>query len=994
MKKHIRGLLSVAAAAALVFAASSAVYAEDGSAEDSRDEPLSRSIVENNSKGAGYSSVIYDSGNGLPTSEANAVMQSSDGFVWIGSYCGLIRYDGNEFYRYDSSLGISSVVSLFEDSKERIWIGTNDSGVAYYYKGSFKLYDQIEGLKSSAIHSISEDAYGNIIIATTLGLAYVNDKDELHIIDDPLVNTQSIEELERDGDGIIYGITNNNSYFTLDNMNITSYYSGEDLGIGKISCICPDSSKKNCIFMGSLDNSIAHVDMSQNGGSVTVTDVSPLKHINKIEYIDGNLWICGDNGIGYLSSDGKFIMLEGIPMTNSIDDIMRDYEGNLWFASSRQGIMKICRSEFTDLNVASGLPEMVVNTTCVHNGDLYIGTDSGLYVMDARTYQQKTNELSEMLKGVRIRCAKEDSKGNMWLSTYGKTGLVCLEKDGGIVSYNSDNGLDCQKIRISEEISDGRIAVSTDKGIYFLKDKQVVGHITSANGLSAADILTICEGGSGEIYFGSDGDGLYVYKNNSLTRLSKKDGLRSEVILRIKKDGSDGTIWMITSNSIAYMSDGGIVSVRNFPYSNNFDIFFDGQGGVWILSSNGIYITTTEQLKNDNNIAYLFYDTSCGLPSVATANSRSCLTVGGELYIAGVSGVSYININDVRSDNDKIMLSVPFIGIDDKLVAVKNGQYLNIPSSCKRLTIYGYALTFSLKNPRLSYDLIGFDDVPVEKMRTEMQPVSYTNLRGGIYRYELSIMNTLTGNKEQTVFITINKELAFYEQVWFKITVVIAAGIVMFLIFEFIRRKREATLIKEQEKKQILIDEMTKAFAKCVDMKDNYTNGHSFRVAEYSKLLAEKLGKDEKEIKQIYNVALLHDIGKISIPDNVLNKPGRPTDEEYATLKTHTSNGYDVLKEINIAPELANGAGYHHERLDGKGYPNGLKGDEIPEVAQIIAVADTFDAMYSTRPYRKQMDVKDVIAELKRVSGTQLNEKIVNYLVELINEGRIGERKL
>ena len=135
---------------------------------------------------------------------------------------------------------------------------------------------------------------------------------------------------------------------------------------------------------------------------------------------------------------------------------------------------------------------------------------------------------------------------------------------------------------------------------------------------------------------------------------------------------------------------------------------------------------------------------------------------------------------------------------------------------------------------------------------------------------------------------------------------------------------------------------------------------------------------------------MFHDVGKITIPIDIINKPGKLTDDEYSIIKAHTTNGYDILKEIESMPELALGARYHHERIDGKGYPNGKKGDEIPIIAQIIAVADTFDAMNSTRSYRKKMDMKEIVTELKRISGTQLNAHIVDILIELIESGEIS----
>lgn len=156
-------------------------------------------------------------------------------------------------------------------------------------------------------------------------------------------------------------------------------------------------------------------------------------------------------------------------------------------------------------------------------------------------------------------------------------------------------------------------------------------------------------------------------------------------------------------------------------------------------------------------------------------------------------------------------------------------------------------------------------------------------------------------------------------------------------------------------------------------------------------MIAAKLGYNDKVLENIYHIALLHDIGKVVIPEDILNKPGKLTDGEYETIKQHAQYGYDILKEIDCLPNLALGAGYHHERLDGKGYPSGKQEKEIPQVARIIAVADTFDAMHSTRPYRECMPMEDIIAELKRVSGTQLDVHIVDVLLELIQEGALDD---
>lgn len=940
----------------------------------------------------GYTSVLYDNTNGLPTSEANAIWQTKNGFIWIGSYSGLIRYDGSSFELYDASSGISSVVSLFEDSRERLWIGTNDNGVAFYDKGKFTFYGKVEGLKSSSIKAIAEDNDGNILIATTLGMAYVDTEDKLHILDDPQLNNEYICELNKGADGVIYGETISGAVFSIENMRVTAFYSGVDIGIGVISCITPDLENNGYVYLGTEKSEIIYANMRGGMSERKSISVAPHVNVNYIERVRDKLWVCTNSGIGYINDKNEYYPLDDIPLNNSVCDMLADHEGNLWFTSSRQGVMKIVPCRFTDINKAASLDTFVANTTCIYGGDLYIGTDTGLHIIDSG-YNEKTNALTEMIGSARIRCIKDDSKGNLWICTYSPLGLVCRKNDGTITTYNEDTGFKSNRVRTITELSDGTILVSTSGGLHFLRDGEMVDALGSSAGLSNTEILTMCEGDGGVLYLGSDGDGLYKLDGKNVTRMGLEDGLGSEVILRIKKDAKTGIYWIITSNSIAYMKDDKIATIKNFPYSNNFDIFFDANGGAWILSSNGIYMTGAEQLMKDERPEYILFDTSCGLPSIPTANARSCISEDGTLYIAGTTGVSSVNINNAETDDSDVILTVPFVSADDDLIMPREDGSFVIPSNAKRITIYGYAITYSLNNPIISCRLEGFDDEPQEIMKKNMQPVTYTNLGGGEYAFSLSTINTLTGEADNTIEVRIEKVRALYEHwlFWLAAAIIVIGGILVGV--RLYLNKKTAELEAREKRKQEFIDEMIEAFAMCIDLKDTYTNGHSFRVAEYSKLLAEKLGYSEEEVKEIHNIALLHDIGKLGIPDEVLNKPGRPTDEEYAILKTHPAKGEEILKKISISPDLAIGAGYHHERLDGRGYPNGLKADEIPYVAQIIAVADTFDAMYSTRPYRKQMDINDVRDEMRRVSGTQLNGEIVEKMAELIDEGAIDKVK-
>lgn len=196
-------------------------------------------------------------------------------------------------------------------------------------------------------------------------------------------------------------------------------------------------------------------------------------------------------------------------------------------------------------------------------------------------------------------------------------------------------------------------------------------------------------------------------------------------------------------------------------------------------------------------------------------------------------------------------------------------------------------------------------------------------------------------------------------------------------------------LKKEVKKQTIKIEnfsnQLIQALAKTIDAKDKYTNGHSERVAKYSKMLAEEMGKSRQEQENIYNIGMLHDIGKIGVSAEIINKTSKLTDEEYDIIKTHPLIGADILNTISEMPEIAIGARWHHERYDGKGYPDKLKGEEIPEIARIIGVADAYDAMASNRSYRNALPQDVVRSEIEKGRGTQFDPEIADIMLKLMD---------
>lgn len=197
---------------------------------------------------------------------------------------------------------------------------------------------------------------------------------------------------------------------------------------------------------------------------------------------------------------------------------------------------------------------------------------------------------------------------------------------------------------------------------------------------------------------------------------------------------------------------------------------------------------------------------------------------------------------------------------------------------------------------------------------------------------------------------------------------------------------REIELMKEeQHNMQVMFEQTATALANAIDAKDVYTHGHSMRVAEYSRQIAEKAGKSKKECDEIYFAGLLHDVGKIGVPLSIITKDGKLTEEEFAEIKKHPVIGRQILSSISKSPYLSIGANYHHERFDGRGYPEGLKGSDIPEIARIIALADAYDAMTSKRSYRDPIPQDKVREEIVKGIDTQFDPDFAKIMLNLID---------
>lgn len=230
----------------------------------------------------------------------------------------------------------------------------------------------------------------------------------------------------------------------------------------------------------------------------------------------------------------------------------------------------------------------------------------------------------------------------------------------------------------------------------------------------------------------------------------------------------------------------------------------------------------------------------------------------------------------------------------------------------------------------------------------------------------------------------------------------------VFIIVTLVIIYRRNTLINRYQKSEVeyfknqqqvsrrLFEQTATALVTAIDAKDTYSHGHSIRVAEYSEKIAREIGMSEEEIREVYYAGLLHDVGKLGVPNQIINKKGKLTEEEYDVIKLHPAMGNQILSSISEYPYLSIGAHYHHERYDGKGYPEKLKGDDIPKIARIISVADAYDAMSSKRSYRDIIPQQLIREEIVKGAGTQFDPdiaKVMQHLIDLDGEYQMREKR-
>lgn len=944
-----------------------------------------------------YIKTVYNNTNGLPGGVANDIASTSDGILWIGTYAGLYRHNGKEFRLMNEYESIKTVRCLYVDDDGRLFVGTNDNGLSILINEEITdVLTEKNGLPSDSVRCITSASDGRYYIGTSAELAVVEINDGIRIVaKEPDVS--SALRLTADSEGHVAAVTSSGKLIILQNSKVTETASAYDEKF--ISAEFSDDGK---LFAATESNKIFvfSIKDENNLQFLQTINCGSMNHINSLSFYENVLFLCSDSGVGYIDykKDNSFHLIDTDLFNNSIDNMIEDYQGNLWFSSSRLGLLKMCETAFAEIYLSAGFSEAVVNTVIKFNNKIYFGTDEGLSMIDVESGEPEENELTKKMKGLRIRCLMQDSKNRMWVCTYTK-GLYCMNKAGKIEAFETDTE---QQFRVLLELSDGTIAAAGKKGITFLKNGEVTKRLTKANGFENQVVLTLSELSDGTLIAGTDGGGIAIIQQQSIVKLLRRqDGLTSNVILRTVNDYNGntptGAFYAITSNGINYVDKNfSIHPLTNFPYSNNYDMIVRQDGNIFVLGSAGIFVVTRDELLSGKKVDYILLDLRRGLLGTLTANSWNYIDEENNLYLSCDTGASVLNLDAYDKNNRSYRMQLKSVIVNGKRYLVQKDIPFVIPENSDSIEIVPEIINYSINNPYISLYMEGIDEHPNIMTQNELASVIYSNIAAGKYTFHISLLDSKGLNVIEENTYEIEKQYHIYDNWWFKVyaffVMIMAIAWLTWYVtatiqnLRFEKQEKELSHVREQIR---MSNETILSIANAVEARDKQTGRHSLRVAVYSMLIAAELGFDADELENIRQIGLLHDIGKIGVPDSILSKPKKLTEEEYNIMKTHVDIGGEILKDFTHIKNVADGAKYHHERYDGKGYNTGLKGEEIPLTARIIGLADAFDAMTSNRVYRKAISMDHVIDELKKGKGTQFDPSLVDILLGLIGSGRI-----
>ncbi|MBO6166376.1 MAG: response regulator [Eubacterium sp.] len=745
-----------------------------------------------------YVQIVYNQDNGLGSTEVNCVYQTKSGYIWVGTDGGLYRYGGKEFKIYNlwdtEKADVYFINNLFQDSRGRLWVATGNYGL-FYIKGNDIVHFSSEyynGVKT--INDVCEGENGTIYVATAYGV-YTVDEDNMRLVRDENLAKHSVKGLTL-ANGKVYGIYSGNKIFSLDEEGSFMSVGTSKVTDFELTTIASDVNGN--IYVGTIGSDV----LTFTSFDKISTLHTGREGINRIYPNRGRIYICTDNGAGYLNKDHDYISIYGMKVDDYITSMIVDYEGNLWFSSSRNGLLFMGRGKFADFNNRFSLPESSANCITIRDDMKYIGTDDGLVVLDAKNKpveDEKIKNLIDYLGTNSIRDIMCDSKGNLWITVYRRLGIVKFSPKGKIKNYDRFDGLRTNVVNITYELSDGRIAVATEEGISIIETDDTISEgYGYEQGMESPSIISMYQDENGVLYAGSDGGGLYLIDGDNIENITADDGLSSNVISAIVP-GTNG-IWFGTDNGLSYY-DETYRGISNIDFSNNiYDIINSGDK-LWIIGSKGLIGTTEDELLGTSGLSERYFSSGDGLSKRINIYSDNAIDDDGILYLCCNSGIMTFNTNNVFSNETAPKLNLSEVDVDGKLYYYDQiGGELTVPADTQRISLSFSVLSYTNReNISVTYKLNGFDNTDVVMSGNDNLQAVYTNLDAGVYTFTATAVNGDGVSAERDITFTITKEPGFFEKLSVRVAIVLLITLIISLVLFNLHKVRSQVVGKNKE---------------------------------------------------------------------------------------------------------------------------------------------------------------------------------------------------
>ncbi len=519
-----------------------------------------------------YVSRTWTTEDGLSGNSVNDILQDSKGYIFAGTYNGLVRFNGKDFENYnrdfDEKYGFSSVRSMFESSDGAIWVGSNEEGIYRLILDSNEdvlSFSTKNGLPNNSIRSICEDKSGNIWVATGGGISFISK--DFKVVSPNVGGFGDLRGLctsvfcDRTGRVWVTTSAEGGLYEYSGGQFVKHEFLEERAKNQLVTSVFEEDS--GAIWFGVSPKYAVRFF----GGREKIVELPFDAKIKSIlQDKSGVIWFATDGGIFAYKDDSVFFKESAdSSVQEGASKIIEDRDGNLWVATDYSGIKSMNRGLFRTMPLESSVNAIAEGK----DGRVWFACDKGVEcfrVNSDNSLVQETNVITEFCKGIRIRHIEIAKNGDILISSYAKLGQLRFTQNGNLVSQIlKKDGLVGEKIRVAIEGKSGDLYVGTTSGFSIVKQSGEIENFTKSNGLSHEYVMCVFEDNDGSIYLGTDGGGVNVIKNGRVVNsYTTADGLCGNVIFKITK-GSDGAIWFCTGMGISRFKDGKFL---NYRFSN------------------------------------------------------------------------------------------------------------------------------------------------------------------------------------------------------------------------------------------------------------------------------------------------------------------------------------------------------------------------------------------------------------------------------------------